>query len=37
MTKDEIMLLDLDGIEKRKAELNIIIDEAESMVRRLIP
>ena len=31
MTKDEIMLLDLDGIEKRKAELNTIIDEAESM------
>ena len=31
MTKDEIMLLDIDGIEKRKAELNIIIDEAESM------
>lgn len=31
MTKDEIMVLDLDGIEKRKAEINIEIDFADSI------
>lgn len=31
MTKDEIMVLDLDGIEKRTAEINNEIDAAESM------
>lgn len=31
MTKDEIMALDLDGIEKRTAEINNEIDAAESM------
>lgn len=31
MTRDEIMVLDIDGIEKRKAEINIEIDSAENM------
>ena len=31
MTKDEIMVLDIDGIEKRTAEINNEIDAAESM------
>ena len=31
MTRDEIMMLDLDGIETRSAEINIEIDAAESI------
>ena len=31
MTKDEIMVLDLDGIEKRTAEINNEIDAADAM------
>lgn len=31
MTRDEILTLDIDGIEERKAAINIEIDEAENM------
>lgn len=31
MTREEIMVLDLDGVEKRAAEINAEIDAAESM------
>lgn len=31
MTREEIMVLDIDGIEERKAAINIEIDEADNM------